>query len=282
MPVTQGRAGYAFSTKNRDSDITFQARVNGENAQGETVFTTLSNPVTVRVRADRLQVTESVRTDDDSDYEIGTHFIAGNPYGVRFDISRLDSHGSPVELSGGLRYRLYDAADRPIFEGSRDIEGSVLQFGDPILRTAGSYRFEFFDADGLRVEHTFTVLPAPPSQLDVTPSTSVHTPDESVYILIQPRDVFGNIVNSEFLTIRGEIVGGPGRFVDQDGNPVETLERTSFEGYTTYELRSDEIGETSFKFRIVDEAVETPITSIETTDFARLSVQVENSDRITA
>gem|GEM_PF-5232996 len=69
------------------------------------------------------------------------------------------------------------------------------------------YRFEFTDRRGIRGYTTITVLPAPPSRIEIIPASNIFIKDAKTTLLVKVLDVFGNYANAEVFSIAASISG---------------------------------------------------------------------------
>jgi len=287
VPADKGLAKFAFSTGNQDADVTILASVTGGGFVANTdTYTVVSNPIAIKIRSERLDVTSRIRADSDSDFDVGSSLAAGNPYGLNFTIERRNRREESLPFAGSLVYRVYDENDMLVSgDTARPVAGNTLNFSDAaVLRKAGTYRFEFVDSDGLSSSHEITILPAPVSSIDVRLSTSVFVRGQPVQALVRPLDTYGNPVMGDLVTIDATVESGDALFADIAAGGSETLSGSlsidTVEGYYAFEIRSDSTGRSLLKFRDPDANIETGLIEIHAIEAARLQIDVTDADAI--
>ena len=103
------------------------------------------------------------------------------------------------------------------------------------MNQAGSYRFQFIDANGRFASRIFSVAPAKPVQINAVASSSIFVRGQKDTILVRAVDRFGNIAKGDLLNFKATIAGG-GFFMQ---NADTALDRSSVDGIASFDISSN-------------------------------------------
>lgn len=200
-----GIASYSFTSKNTDFDIVLDAHILTKDTNGNVVVDKTSQSVTISVRYERISVQSQIKTGA-TDFISSSVITAGNPNGILFNLRKINK--ANIALSGNVPYilRVYDDISNVLLKGPINIPDNNYIFNDAsLLNKSGVYRFEFTDSKGISGSIVMTVIPALPTNIEVSPSSNIFIAGQKNTILVRVLDSFGNLAQGEMYKLSGSI-----------------------------------------------------------------------------
>lgn len=171
----EGKASYALGSKYQDSDVTLRASILTRDSKGQIIVDTISNPLVLNIRGDRLSVVSKIK-DDNGEYVTSSNIEAGNTLGITFEFDKTDKNNRPIVFAPPYELRISnDITGEEVGKPISILKASEQSFvfkNPNILNVAGVYRFAFRDDEGFETDQTITVLPGPVTRVKVTPSST--------------------------------------------------------------------------------------------------------------
>lgn len=276
-----GLASYAFSTKNEDIDVVFDANILTKDRLGTVIVDKKSQPITISVRSERISVLSKIKTGD-LPFASSSVIEAGNPNGILFNLKKINKN--QIALSDNLPYTLniYDDISNTLVHDPINVAKNEYLFRDSdLISKSGVYRFEFVDKAGIRGFAIVTILPSLPTKIEVTPASNTFIAGEKTTVLVRILDTFGNLAQGEVYKLTGSISGGAGFIDAASKEPTSTLSKNVIEGYTSFDVTNAKTSDDmQLSFRIDRVNVSSDVTTLRSIDFAKISIDVADKDHM--
>lgn len=233
----------------------------------------ISDPYALEIRDESLSITFSRENGE----VINGDIRAGDEASLKIDITKMRS-GEVAELSYPITLRIYDDTTDAIVGDPIVINTTSYVLKGSLLNRSGSYRFEFSEKNGLLEKSSFNILSAAAVKLDVVPASNMFVRGEKDKIVVRVVDKFGNLVQGDLVNLTGKLSGG-GYF---DENKSDTLTRSIVDGYTSFDVSSNNGGENINLSISTSNGSLKQDTSLKTIEYAKVVSEVSDAENIVA
>lgn len=263
--AVDGRATFTLTSRDRDADVYFDATVSPRDKNGKAAFIKISEEAKLEIRSESLRIGLSA-----SGTSVSTYLKAGEFPSVTFPIKKIGKGGQELAVSYPVAYSVVDDDTGIPLGVTGSIASGGLEYSGRLLSQTGNHRFEFTDKDGVVGTQVVTVTSGVADKIVLSPSSTLFVKGETVTVVAKVVDRYGNIVKGDLLTLQASVKGG-GYFVE---NKASELEKTIVEGYTTFEITTNDGGKNlTFDLKTKDGKYSAS-TGFKSLDYAKAVVEV--------